>query len=225
VSVGEGEPEPLRLLLARQPRLSGRILDQESGKTMPGLKVQALLAFYQDGRRTLFPISNLATSDSEGRFLFDSLLPGKYFLSVEPDAVIRESVAHEPSAEERATVDAGYLRATWPPFLDLQAALPFILDPGLSLDVGELLRSKGSVYRVHVAMRGDDCGTSSRVRFNLYQGLGWLAYSRAAGTAACGGNFLIRGLVPGAYELDMWTEGPLRSAGSRTRLSRLWIAT
>jgi hypothetical protein len=207
VTVG-GESEEVRLVLARQSRLSGRIVEQETGRPVAGIEVQALIAFYQDGRRALFPNPALAKSDSQGRFVFDSLFPTQYFLRVEADAEVRESILLNTSAEELDKAAHGRLRTTWPDVRDLQAAVPFLLDSGASLDVGELLLSKGATYRALVHLHGADCGPGETVKARLSQSLGWLPSFMAFGSVPCNGEFLIRGLTPGTHDLVVWVEGP-----------------
>ncbi|RPI19901.1 MAG: carboxypeptidase regulatory-like domain-containing protein [Acidobacteriales bacterium] len=204
VLVDSANPEQeVHLLLARPAQLSGRAVDEENGEPVPNLKVRAIYAFYQDGRRVLFPTPNLAATDKEGRFHWAGLFPGQYLLELEPEAEVGERIVLSFTGAEWKKVDHGYRRNYLPAAGDVETAVPFVLDAGADLDVGALSVRKGPAYRARIHLSGEACGAGDRATAVLYQEPRGPLFVGASGAVPCNGEFMLRGLAPGSYALDL----------------------
>ena len=88
VTVGEGEPQDVQVVLTPTGAISGRIYGS-SGEPLGNVDVAALRASYQDGKRMLTPVESVRTDD-RGEYRLFWLAPGRYYVSAtHPDALSR----------------------------------------------------------------------------------------------------------------------------------------
>jgi hypothetical protein len=79
VTVAEGQPQDVQIVLTPTGAVSGRIYGS-SGEPLGNVDVAALKPSYQDGRRVLTPVQSVRTDD-RGEYRLFWLAPGRYYVS------------------------------------------------------------------------------------------------------------------------------------------------
>jgi 5-hydroxyisourate hydrolase-like protein (transthyretin family) len=77
-------------MMHRTGSISGRVFDSD-GEPMGHARVQAMEAFYQDGRKRLYTLNVVQTND-QGEFSLYWLPPGEYYVSAVPEDPARQNV-------------------------------------------------------------------------------------------------------------------------------------
>lgn len=86
--LGSGPPPEVELILLRGTAVVGRVLDAETRKPLPGVRVTAA----QD---TLAVNPRMAQTTADGSFLIEPVLPGEYRITLERDGYLpRRAIAH-----------------------------------------------------------------------------------------------------------------------------------
>lgn len=203
----------VKFLLTHPGELSGRVLDEETHKPLPKVSVHAATLRYSHGRPIAFP-AGAATTDIEGRFTITGLQPGKYIVRVwshlysqaegqaRPEACEHglERISTNFSEDDLKTVDWDYEPSWWPGGAGLDSAYPMLLTSGTSLSFGDVLARKKPAYSVRVSV-ASTCGPKDTVKWDVVPLTVAQTFSEA-GSAPCGKDILLRGLLPGRYRLE-----------------------
>jgi hypothetical protein len=180
--------------VVRPSSISGRIVDAESKKPVPGISVVAYAVSYALGRRTFQVRGQSATTGSGGTFHIERLPPSGYFLeSTSPsglEAVVEASV---PPSTNKA-----YARQWWPSDPN-DSAQPFVLSPGAAIDLGDLPVVQEPVFRLTGVVRSSECAGTYQLGLQQTYGRGF--FTRATTEAACGTPFVIANLKAGDYAI------------------------
>lgn len=112
--------------------ISGRVIDPETGKPVPGLAVTPMAWQISDGSRALVFAGEAATSDKNGVYEIKGLSPGEYVLQIGPS--YGEKFEPGGNADEfRANAQRSYVRSYYPGVERREQAQTLILLPGAPL--------------------------------------------------------------------------------------------
>ncbi len=200
----------VRLVLAHPGEITGRVVDAETRKPIPNVKVRAwgarsILSLARGkGRlygRPGFGLGTESITDLDGRFRLSERLPGNWILEIVPRTRGAKRVATEFSERDLELVDEDVENSYWPGGSDPESAVPVTLASGAIVDVGDLAVKKARYYRVHVEIPGGVCSSEETLLIDeaLY---GWREVAR---DVPCGKDFLISGFSPGSHRLTFYT--------------------
>ena len=92
IQLTDGEKMPgVTLAMAPTSAISGRIIDRD-GEPVGHARVQAMELYYENGERRLY-ILQVVQSNDRGEYRFYWLPPGRYFVAVVPDDILKTNVA------------------------------------------------------------------------------------------------------------------------------------
>jgi hypothetical protein len=220
ISLDQAHPKrDLGFQLARPVQLSGVVVNRDTLEPLQSHPVHAHGYAYQRGRVTLLPGATGFT-DSQGRFTLAGISPGDYVISLGPGmhsaAELQRSAELRASGQDRlltkftdsdlSAVDLDYDWTYFPGGAGLEEALPLKVGSGAELDLGRLQIRKTTMYRARVDIPAATCLQNESVSVNLRR-LSNPWTGTTIGRPPCGGGFLIRGLPPGAYRLELSAAG------------------
>jgi hypothetical protein len=211
----------IALMMPRTGSISGRVLDSD-GEPMVHARVQAMEAFYQDGRKRLYSLNIVQTND-RGEFSLSWLPPGEYYVSAVPEDPSRRTVmfsvappgmgghrsdAMPPVVSRRNLPDGSFTEEVYRPVYygggsDPQRAQKIDVRPGSS-NVIELSFAGARTPSFHIRGRvvnGVTGQPAEGAQVRLYP-REWTATAVVPyASVDKSGNFDIRGVAPGSYAL------------------------
>jgi len=194
--------------LTRPSRLSGRVVDAESGAGIPQIKVEANLVEYSMGE-PLQRRSFSATADKGGLFEFHGLLPGRYVFEFLAEDATEEMVLTTSRDDDSVpNADAAapdkprlkYGRTWWPVDPTAGYVLGFLVAEGDDVRIGDVKLSKRVLFSATGTITASSCNDGDSYTVSLSRFVG--AYSVEGPDpieAACGAQFTVRSLLPGQY--------------------------
>lgn len=204
--------------LGRPVSITGRIVDAETREAVPGIPVAAMQFGYAVGKLVLIP-SGSTTSKQDGTFEFRGLIPTKYVIQLGPRMRTASDLQRSPdlaatgsqdrlltqySDTDRTAIDLDYATTYWPGGTQLAAAMPVEVASGADARLGDLIIHKTTKYRAQIITNGSDCAGVHSLRISLRASADpFAAFSNMVGDIPCGSSALIRGLVPGRYDLEI----------------------
>jgi len=195
------KPMTVELRLIKPAVISGRLVDSETKKPVSGIRVTAWKASYTLGQQTLAPVFNEVTSDKDGAFRLEKLIPGPYFLEmVAPEAEEQILAGDDPVAiPADDSPKIGYRRQWWPGD-SATFAQPFIARGGSAPDFVDVSISRKPLFDVTGEVKTAGCAPFRMVKINVSQQYGQSGTSRGdTATVPCGTKFLVSNLSPGEY--------------------------
>ncbi|MBK9168121.1 MAG: carboxypeptidase regulatory-like domain-containing protein [Bryobacterales bacterium] len=203
----EEQTTQVRLRLYRVNRIAGRLVDEETQQPLEGIRVEAWISHFWQGRKRVMAADDATTiTDPGGRFEVPGLFPGDYYFRMDPRP---DLTGDDPS--EAAT---GYPASFWPGPSD--AGQGTTLAYGADLDLGDVRIASRELYGLRVTIPDDACGGKSAVSVSLHQSLAGVLHRRASRQTRCGEQIAIGGLEPGPYILS-------GSAGAKRFRQRLTV--
>jgi hypothetical protein len=211
------EPErEARLYLVRPARVSGQVVDEQTRKPIPNLRVVAARVTNFAGYRTF--MGSAGATDADGQFSVSGLAPGDYVVEIAPQKPQKERLLTKFSEDELKTVDQEFEHTYWPGGHGKEAANPVLVASGANVNVGVLPVKKTAYYRVHAHMPAASCRPGDTVSaFEFYQDSQFVQYTMNLAKAPCGNDLLITGFAPGPYRLILMLDG--RSGAEREMAS------
>jgi hypothetical protein len=197
-TVSKGAVQPLDLKMKPASRISGRLLDNDSGKPLAGFVVVAAAGQF---------INYHATSRGDGSFAFDDLAEGDYVVEISPPSVGRTFGGDE--AEGEKPHESGYGRLWFPGVPRLEMASPIRLIAGEKRDI-ELRLPKRELHDVSGVFEVPKGGENDAIGIRVMS-RGALLPS-AEGEIEKAGIFRIEGLDAGSYTLMAYPK-PVGEAG------------
>ena len=212
----------VRLVLVRPGRVSGRVVDRETGKPIPNLRVSAARVSNFGGRKMF--LGSAAATDTNGDFTVANAAPGDYVIEVRPQKPQKERLLTKFTEDDVAAVDGDFEHTFWPGGHGEEAALPVLLPSGGQINVGVLPVKKVEYYRVLAHLPIANCGPGDRVDVLEYrQDAQFAQYTNTIAQTPCGQDVLITGWAPGAYRLMLSVGG--RKTGERLLASIPFVIT
>lgn len=184
--------------------VSGRVVD-EDGEPIPHVRLLALRANRESGRRELMPAVS-ASSDDRGEYRIFGLPPGRYYVSAVPTL--------SAGAGVRETEEEGYVPFYYPGVTDPGQAAPLELRAGGEMQGVDFRLTRTRTVRVRGRVLNSASGKLERgiVVFLMPRGSGALVAAPRTQNAVVDaqGNFEIRGVAPGSYTLTAFQADPQR---------------
>ncbi len=188
--------------------ISGRIQNQNS-EPLPWVRVSALRASFQRGKRTLSTEVTVLTNDL-GEYRLFGLRPGRYFLSAtyKPGQKF-EDAADEGDAED--TGKSGYVPTYYPGSTDPSKAISIPIKLGEDISSIDLLLEPTAVYSVRGHVNNlpghRDANGAMLILEPRSTGLGWTVAPRQTIVSKPDGLFEFPDILPGSYILTcFWFE-------------------
>lgn len=180
------------------------LIQNENRDPLPWVRVSALRATYQRGKRTLSNEVTVVTNDL-GEYRVFGLRPGRYFLS----ATYKPGQRLEPNEENDDAEDAGkfgYVTTYYPGTPDPARATAVTIKTGDEISSMDISLEPTTVYNI----RGRVNYTASRRGANNIilaleprsTGLGWSVPPRQSIVDKPDGTFEVTGVLPGSYTLS-----------------------
>lgn len=199
VTLTDAQPtKEARLFLTSPGRLTGRVLDEESEKPIPNVRVSARSPAYFNGRR-IFSGGATASTGSDGVFVIANLAPGEYVAAIERQVQGKERLLTKFSDGDVKTVDYDFPNTFWPGGRGEEAAIPVLINAGATIDLGELRLKKVALYRLRVHMPPSNCGPDATMQ--IYEQSDGGGKREITQEARCRQDMLITRFLPGAYRL------------------------
>ena len=194
-----------RLFLTRPGEVAGSVVDEDTGKPLVKFRLNAVRKrgwrgfWLHDGR--------LAVTDAEGKFTVTGLSPGEYAVEIGPQGDPAKRVMTKFTAKETEAVDRDYELTYWPGGHGQDAALPVIVSPGASVNVGELRVKKVPYHRVHVRVPVSNCEPGDTMQLTEWVKTSQGVMSDLFAKVPCGKDVLVTGFPPGTYRLMLVIDG------------------
>jgi hypothetical protein len=181
--------------------VTGTVIDHDTGGPVANTLITVEEVYFRNGRRW-WGAGGTARTDGNGDFRVDGLRPGEYVAVINPQYLGATQRLPQFREEDLTAIDTDNERTYWPGGHGLQTASPVQAVSGTTASVGTVHLSKVKFYRAHLKIPDSDCagGTTLLVTIKL----GDSTTNVSQGT--CSNEFLFRGLEPGTYSLEIWTE-------------------
>jgi hypothetical protein len=195
----------VRMYLAQPGRITGLVVDEETGKPVAKLHLTALRMSAMLGR--LEPFGTGAVTGDDGQFAVSGLAPGEYAVEIKAQGAQDQRVLARPPAEDAAP-ERDYEHTYWPGGHGADAALPVTVGSAATVHIGKLPVRKVPYYRVQVRIPVASCeaGETVHVSESIQTGLGG-ASMHSLNSAPCGKEIFVTGFSPGNYRLLLSLEG------------------
>jgi 5-hydroxyisourate hydrolase-like protein (transthyretin family) len=196
---GEKPSAEVRLFLVRPGRLTGTIVDDDTGKPAANLRLHAV-----QPRRSgwLPPVEGSEVkTDAEGKFVMANLPPGDYAVEIGLQTDDQQRILTKFTEEDVKAVVPDYEHTFWPGGHGQDSVLPVTLTSGASVNLGVLGVRKVPYYRVHVRATGADCSGGDPVSVSELLQISESRLHHLLGRTECGGDLLVTGFAPGSYRL------------------------
>ena len=152
-------PPPVVLLMGKSAAIQGVVEDGDH-KPMSGATVELLEERWTAGQRTLARIRTAALTDATGRFSFDDLLLGPYYLRARPDpSVIQRQLRDSGNLPDPESRHIAFVNTLYPDAQFLETAMPVVLSAASSQQDVRIQVQKSRYY----AVRGHVGNLSSAV--------------------------------------------------------------
>ena len=195
----------VKLYLVQPGRVTGLVVDEETGKPIAKLHLTALRMSTMRGG--LEPFGSAAVTDGDGQFAVTGLAPGDYAVEIKAQGAQDKRVLTRLPGED-AAAERDYEHTYWPGGHGADAALPVTVGSGATVHIGKLPVRKVPYYRVQVRIPVSSCeaGETLHVGESIQTGLGGATMHPLASTP-CGKELFVTGFSPGSYRLILSIEG------------------
>jgi hypothetical protein len=190
----------VRLLLARPGRLTGSVVDEDTGKPIAHLQLGAV----NPARPAGWPAAGSATTDEKGEFAIADLPPGDYEVEIRPQIDQDKRILPKFSEKDVQAVDRDFERTYWPGGHGKDAAIPVTVASGAAVYAGQLPVRKVAYYRVHVRIPPSDCKGGAKMY--IAEAIGSMVHALSQ-TPPCDKDILVTGFSAGTYALRFGVGG------------------
>ena len=190
--------------------ISGRVIDPETEKPVPGLSVTAMVWQVSDGSRALVFAGKGATTDKNGGYEIKGLRPGEYLMEISP-AYGEKFLPGGTEDEFRSSAQLAYVRSYYPGVERREQAESVNLLPGAKLEQIDFKFAKRRAAAIRGCIHSDvDADQAGDVTLDLIsmevQGTTSSFRAVANKTLRTGDCFRLESLSPGRYWLSAATK-------------------
>ncbi len=203
----------ISIRLTHELSISGRVVDDETGKPVPGL---AVLAYrYRSSGRPGVPNGGMANTDENGSFVLDRMDPGDYWLEVRYP--LRARIGKPKPVEDFRHAGQKTYASTWyPGVARAEESAPVRVVEGVVIEGLELKVARRRTAAIRGRVLGDISGEASLMLTSIGRRANARAFMVAAtGKVGVGDEFEIEHLAPGLYSL-------MADLPGRTPAQRRW---
>ncbi|HWP85173.1 MAG TPA: carboxypeptidase regulatory-like domain-containing protein [Terriglobia bacterium] len=170
----------LTLLMVRQSSLEGRIVDADRGDPIAGVRMIPNVLRYQRGQLIpgIRPGLGTATTDSDGVFRFEGMVPGSYVFRLEI-AAEQPKIHIGVNLEDIPSPDVGYGNQWWPGGASPTSEGAVQVVEGARIRLPDIRIARRRLLRLSGSVRPDQCNAGDKYRLSIF---------RFFGTALGGGN-------------------------------------
>lgn len=206
----ESKGMTMRLYLSRAARLTGVLLDPETEKPIPKLRVRLLRETKFRGERMLAPVDTLNAVGEDGEFTLTGYTPGEFIFKIDQplDAVtIREETGEIDAAFEKLPQRTGIGWSYWP------GPRPEEPDQGVKIEfgwqqvIGKVFVPKVPLFGVAVSVEGRFCEPGARADVAVYRRKEYVSERLVKLNVKCGSGFVVENLPYGEYVFESLREG------------------
>jgi len=218
----ESKGMTMRLYLSRAARLTGVLLDPETEKPVPKLRVRLLRETKFRGDRMLVPVDTLNAVGEDGEFVLTGYTPGEFVFKIDQplDAVtIREETGEIDAAFEKLPERTGIGWSYWP------GPKPEEPEPGIRIEfgwqqvIGKVFVPKVPLFGAAVSVEGRFCLPGERADVAVYRRKEYVSERLAKLNVKCGSGFVVENLPYGEYVFESLREG-VESSSMKVRVAR-----
>jgi len=189
----------VRLFLARPARITRRVVDEDTGTPLAGIRLSAKRA---NRYGQLWPMGgSSAKTDASGVFVLTGLPPNEYAVEIGPQIEAAKRVLTKFTDKDVKAVDQDIERTYWPGGHGQESVLPVPVSSGATVNIGQLAVKKAPYYRVLAHLPVSNCEPGEEVRVSAVTLTQWSASFGVLPNASCGKDLLIAGFAPGDYRL------------------------
>ena len=206
IEVKPGESvRDIEIVMEAEGFISGRVIDADTGKSVPELTITPMKWRTYSGTRALMFQADGASTDDEGKYELKGLPPGEYVLEIAPK--IRERFHRdEAGGDFKRSVASSYVRSYYPGVERPEEAATLTLLPGRRLDGTDFKIAKRRAASIRGRVFADvDAETIGEVNVMLnmtqIQGTTRSFRSIARDKLRVGDSFIVDSLAPGTYYL------------------------
>ena len=188
----------IRLSLSRPAEVRGILVDEETEKPLPGIKL--LIGRVLKFGGMLRPAGETVSTGPDGRFVASRLTPGDYVVVVRPQQTGEKRILKTFTDADLKRVDSDYELTYWPGGQDLATVVPFPVGSGAVVDVGKVRARRTSYYRLHLYIAEGACEPQQTLTI-------WERVQRNTmpiGKVPCRPDLVIAGFAPGSYRLMLY---------------------
>jgi Carboxypeptidase regulatory-like domain len=194
----------VKMYLAQPGRITGLVVDEETGKPIAKLYLRAARMNARLGG--FEPGGTPATTDSDGQFAVTGLGPGEYAMEIHPQAAQDKRVLTQ-TPKDSPTAEPDYEHTYWPGGHGEDAALPVTIGSGVTVHIGKLPVRKVPYYRVHLRIPVSNCEAGDTLLVGeSFQG-GRSRWQHSLASVPCGKDLYVTGFSPGTYGLMLSNGG------------------
>jgi len=217
----QGESQiQIQIALNRVVDLKGRLVDDQSGKPIAGLRVEVITRNGLEPANRTGLAGRAENSSPDGGFHFDDLFAGEYFLRISslPAPALQAISAKELAGENRAKAlqssdgELGYGIVIWPGgTADIPESSGITITSG-TMDIGDIRLTRSTLHDVAGELISCDEGASLQVMLLRKRGDG--TARMATLDTECGAGFRVLNLPEGSLTLAAIQGGPPRRFAS-----------
>lgn len=188
------------LFLARPAQITGRVVDEDTGKPLAGIRLNASqVSKYGQ----VWPAGGSSgKTDTSGAFVLGELPPGDYAVEIGPQIESAKRVLTKFTGKDVKAVDQDLERTYWPGGHGQESVLPVPVSSGATVNIGQIAVKKVPYYRVLARMPVSNCEPGETVGIGEFTSSAqFLAIQRPLSSVPCGKDVLIAGFAPGDYRL------------------------
>jgi hypothetical protein len=194
----------VKMYLAQPGRITGLVVDEETGKPIAKLHLRAARMNARLGG--FEPGSTPATTDSDGQFAVTGLAPGEYAVEIHPQFAQEKRVLTQ-TPKDLPTAEPDYEHTYWPGGHGEDAALPVTIGSGATVHIGRLPVRKVPYYRVHLRIPVSNCEAGETLHVAESFQAGRPRWQHFLASAPCGKDLYVTGFSPGTYGLMLSNGG------------------
>jgi hypothetical protein len=218
----ESKGMTMRVYLSRAARLTGVLLDPETEKPIPKLRVRLLRETKFRGERMLAPVDTVNATGVDGAFSLTGYTPGEFILKIDQpaDAVtIREETGELDAAFEKLPQRTGIGWSYWPGPKPEEPDQGVKVEFGWQQEIGKVFVPKVPLFAVAVSVEGRFCLPGERADVAAYRRKQYVSERLAKLNVKCGSGYVVENLPYGEYVFEALREG-VESSSMKVRVAR-----
>ena len=200
----DGPVAEVKLYLVQPGVLTGRVVDEETGKPIAKLHLLAVRVSPRGG----FEFGGTAAiTDGDGQFAATPLPPGEYAVEIRPQMEQEKRVLTQLAAKDAAMTERDYEHTYWPGGHGADTALPVLVPSGATVPIGKLTVRKVPYFRVHVRVPVTNCEAGDTIYITETFPTARGVTQHPLASVPCGKDLFVTGFSPGTYRLILSIAG------------------